>query len=348
VPGTFERHTAVSDVAREWDDLCDRVGAMPWVRSGWIDAWWRAFGRGTLELVLLRRDGRPAAAAPLVRRRGALRSATNWHTPAYELPAEDDDALAELAHELYRGVRSVELRFLAAGVPRLREAARARGWPTTERVVLRSPYVPAEGTFDEYVGSLSRSRRTDLRRQRRRLTEHCGEVELELFTTPEEAEAHLEEAFRLEGSGWKTDDGTAILSRPDTTAFYADVVRWAASEGTLRLAFLSAGGTRVAVEIGILAQRSFHVLKSGYDVEYRNYGPGMLLQASLLEWVWAEGLRGYELLGDADRYKLEWTPHVHERVLLHAFSRSVAGAAERLAVVHGRPLAKRALAAVGR
>src|SRR5437899_1249723 len=77
----IERSTEALD--REWDDLADRVGAAPFLRPGWIRAWWRAFGSGDPGVLTVRRSGRLAAALPLEIRRGVVRSPTNWHTPFF-------------------------------------------------------------------------------------------------------------------------------------------------------------------------------------------------------------------------------------------------------------------------
>ena len=37
-------------LAEEWDSLADRVGAPPWARPGWVEAWWNAFGSGESSL----------------------------------------------------------------------------------------------------------------------------------------------------------------------------------------------------------------------------------------------------------------------------------------------------------
>src|SRR5258706_7672137 len=83
-------------IASEWDDLAGRVSAAPYVRPGWVAAWWRAFGVGDLEIRTLRRDGRLAAVLPVSRRYGVLRSVTNYHTPHSGLLAEDCGAAAQL------------------------------------------------------------------------------------------------------------------------------------------------------------------------------------------------------------------------------------------------------------
>ena len=87
----------------------------------------------------------------------------------------------------------------------------------------------------------------------------------------------------------------------------------------------------------------FH-LKMGYDPEYRQLAPGMLLMRELIHNVFTEGLRRVEMLGEDEAYKRVWCPETRERIGLQAFAPSIAGNIDRLAFAHGRPLAKRLLA----
>jgi hypothetical protein len=72
-----------------------------------------------------------------------------------------------------------------------------------ERTMQRSLYVSTTGTWDDFVRErLSRNRRSQLGRARHRL-EREGRVELEVADGRERLEEVLEEAFRIEASGWK-------------------------------------------------------------------------------------------------------------------------------------------------
>src|SRR4051794_39589474 len=140
---SVEVHRGVGHLAAEIDRLADG----PFVRSGWLEAWLRAFGGGErAQVVTLRRDGEVAAAIVLLRRRGALVSPTNWHTPAFGPVAEDSDAERELARALVERAPAVlDLSFLDPATPfaaELESAARRAGRRLIERPVLRSPYVP--------------------------------------------------------------------------------------------------------------------------------------------------------------------------------------------------------------
>jgi CelD/BcsL family acetyltransferase involved in cellulose biosynthesis len=118
-------HPRIEDLAREWDELADRQRSTPWVRPGWVDAWWRALGAGTLQILALRREGRVAGVLPLYRRAGAVRSTTNSHTPG--------SASSQTTQRSSRSWRS-DCSRSARGVSRWRSSTlRARRWNARER-----------------------------------------------------------------------------------------------------------------------------------------------------------------------------------------------------------------------
>jgi CelD/BcsL family acetyltransferase involved in cellulose biosynthesis len=343
VAGTVEFVGTIKPVEREWEELADRVGASPFVRPGWISAWWEAFGSGSLPVFVLRRDGRLGGVLPMMRHRGTLLSPTNWHTPGFGVVAEDDAARLALFEAIVgEGPRRVDLSFLAdaADVQCLRRAAER--YRLVERVVIRSPYVPVESDWDSYWRGLSRNLRKTVRRCRNRLAER-GEMVIEVADGREDLDRLLEEGFRLEASGWKGEEVTAIVSRPETRRFYETVSRWAADAGILRLAFMRIDGEAVAFNLSFEAGGRHYVLKLGHDAELNSLGPGTVLTAAMVERTFALGLQSYEFLGGDAAYKLRWAPSCHELARVQAFAPTASGAVDRLVQTSGRNIAKKLL-----
>ncbi len=349
-PPSIERHDTPDAIAAEWDALADRVAAPPWLRPGWLRAWWPAFGRGRLEVLAVRRDGALAAVAPVHRRRGVLSSTTNWHSPGYGIVAGDAAARAALAGALLeRRPRRLALHFLdpdSGDVHACAAAARDAGYRVRTRVEMRSPYIPTVGDLEAYVRQQRQGRKVlkELRRQRRRVErENDQPLRLRIEPRGQPLDEALAAMLELEGSGWKHRRRSAIRSREETRRFYEDVARWAAGRGTLRLAFLDVGSTPVAVDFLLEEAGALHDLKGGYAEEFRAYGPGKILLQELLQMAFDGPCDSLELLGSAEPYKLQWTDRVRERVLLQAFAPTPSGLLDDLAHRHGRPMAKRAI-----
>ena len=68
----IETHERVDELSGEWDELVADVRGLPWLRPGWIDAWWRAFGEGSLRIVTTRDGARLTGVLPLFERGGVL------------------------------------------------------------------------------------------------------------------------------------------------------------------------------------------------------------------------------------------------------------------------------------
>jgi CelD/BcsL family acetyltransferase involved in cellulose biosynthesis len=336
----------LDEVALEWDGLADRTGAPAWWRPGWVRAWWRAFGRGRLMLVTVRRGERLVGVAPMERRGGDLRSPSNYHTPSFGLVAADEAAMASLAAALIRAApRRLTVKFLPTSEPSLaalESASRDAGRPRYVRVLERCPYLTLEGSWADLLESRRNQLVRELRRRRRRLSAR-GRFEMDVQDGREDLERYLEEGFAVEAAGWKGEGGTAIASSPATRDFYTEIGRWLATRGVLRLTYLRLDGTPFAFEFAIKERDRHVLLKTGYDEAFRSDAPGTLLRAASIERAFECGVRRYDFLGKDDPWKREWTSTVETQVQLQSFRRSPDAMADWAAQRYLRPLARRIL-----
>lgn len=309
--------TGIEPVADEWDALAGRCGASPFLRPGWIAAWCEAFASEPAEVLSVRRGGELVAAMPVLRARRRLRSPTNWETPEFGMVAADEDAAAALlAGALDRRPWYLSLAYLDADGVTARVSARAAeslGYDAHRLPQMRSPLADVSDGWEALERRLSKSRRGDLRRRRRRLEER-GTLSFEVTGGRERMGPLLAEAFRLEAAGWKGRQGTAMASDPAVRRFYADVARWAADRGWLRIAFLRLDGRPIAFSLSLSEGRDHYLLKTAYDEELRSLGPGMLQVAEMIRDAVASGVRTCHFLGTDEPWKTEWADGSAERV----------------------------------
>jgi CelD/BcsL family acetyltransferase involved in cellulose biosynthesis len=329
---------------REWDELASRIGASPFMRPGWIGAWWRAFGAGRLSVLILRRQDRLAGVLPLARRRGAMVSTTNWHTPEFVPIAEDEEALSGLvAAALARTKVRLDLSFLyedGAVAETCERLARADGFHLLARQIQGSPYLETTDDWATFESGLPSRKTSKYRRFRRRLDEQ-GQVSVEALDGSEQLAERLREGFEVEAAGLEGRPGEAILARAETTRFYGEVARWAAERGWLRLWFLRLDGTPIAFAYGLEHGGVYFDLKVGFDPRYARFGPGVLLMEERIRHAFDSSLQRFEFLGAAERHKLDWTDSVHVKQRFQAFAPTVVGAANRIAWQRGRPILRR-------
>ena len=324
----FDADAASDRAESDWNGLVSLAGVPPFAHSGWVVPWSAMVGR-RLEMMVVRREGRPVAALPMIRRGGGVASAADWHVPILEAAAVDADALDTLARTITAGRRRVIVDFCdahGATAAAFRRVLTAEGFIVRERVRMCSPYIElaGDGARERFHGSLGGKKRRELRRRLRRLEEE-GDVEITIEDGSADLSRLLDEGFAVEGSGWKGAAGTAIRSRPRVDRFYREVARWASGQGWLRLGFLRVDGRAIAFDLSIVAGNTEWLLKTGYSPAWARYAPGSLLRAAAIERAFAQGLASYEFAGSAEPWKLEWTNTCRDIVMIDGFAPTPAG-----------------------
>jgi CelD/BcsL family acetyltransferase involved in cellulose biosynthesis len=298
---------SVRDIAGEWDTLADAVAAPPWARPGWVDVWSRSFGVGC-QAMELRRDGMLCAVAPLMRGRlGGAVAAANAHTPGYVVLAADAGAEAALVRGIVQRLGSFRIpRIDRMVAERLGLALAAAGERASVRALGESPAIDLTSTWADYRRNIS-NRARSIEREVRRLGRRQGPVDVIDIRGGPDLDRYIDIGFDLEGSGWKRREGTAIVSRHDTAAFYRELCHWAAAQGLLRLSFLCAGGQAIAFDLSLEWAGVVSTLKGGYDPRYRSFGPGVMLTYETIRRLFDEGAARYELLGESEAFKQSFT-----------------------------------------
>ena len=111
-----------------------------------------------------------------------------------------------------------------------------------------APYLQLSSTWDAYLNGLSSKFRQNLRNRLGRLSQ-IGEPTLEVLDDAGAIRAGRADAQRLEDSGWKATEGTAIASDESVQRFYTLMTERADECPWLRLLFLSVGGRRIATSL---------------------------------------------------------------------------------------------------
>lgn len=319
-----------------WNTLCDEAGIdHPFLSHEWLRTWWECFGEGhRLHLLLVKDQEAIIAAAPFMVTRGRmygfpvrrLQLLYNHQSPRSELiitrwPKETYHAIWNhlVAHQSQWDVVELpELPITSDALSVLGQMAQADGyliglWPWS-----RSPYLPIQGSWEDYYATLDRKHRSNLRNRWKRLSAE-GQVELEVIDKTADLKKALADGFSLEAAAWKGKAGTAISSRPEVEKFYTRLACRTASRGWLRLAFLTLNRRRIAFQYTMAYGEKLYLLKPGYDPDYARYAPSQLLCEQVLRLAFEEGLTKFDFLGRDDPWKLEWTRAIHPHLWLLIF-----------------------------
>lgn len=234
-------------------------------------------------------------------------------------PEHRDDAAAALmaavaAREDWRHADLAGLPEDGGWLPALAEGARRAGLPVRVELDGLAPAVSLPASFDEYLAALPAKLRHEIRRKDRRLRSAHPDARV-VDARPESVAEDLDRfvALHRASAGAK---GRFMV--PGMELFFRRLADELTADGTLRLAFLEAGGERIAAAMGFRFRDRFLLYNSAYDHARSALAPGMVLVAELIRDAVEEGRSVFDMLkGDLGyKYRLGARPHRVCRLLI--------------------------------
>ena len=95
--------------------------------------------------------------------------------------------------------------------------------------------------------------------------------------------------MKVEASGWKKKEGTAIEQSPTLVSFYTALTKRLSALGWLEWHFLETDGRVIAGQMGVKMGRTLTLFKIGYDEEYSYCSPGNILFERVVERAYGQG-----------------------------------------------------------
>ncbi|WP_019571937.1 GNAT family N-acetyltransferase [Thioalkalivibrio sp. ALMg3] len=137
------------------------------------------------------------------------------------------------------------------------------------------------GTFDAYLGSLPRKARQDIRRSERRFNEHFGQsARLDVLSRPEEITAFLD---TVEPVSARTYQSRLLGLGVKRGHWIERMLQAAAERGYARCYGLFVDQKLVAWRVGFVFQGTYFSHHIGYDPDWSEWHPGIVLQARTLQ-----------------------------------------------------------------
>jgi CelD/BcsL family acetyltransferase involved in cellulose biosynthesis len=281
----------------------------------WLSTWWQVFGKDRpLHLVAFRQSGELVGLAPLMRSVedghrcvcfiGGL-DVSDYFDILVRQGQETDTFSAFLDHvDALSDWDVVDLHSVCAGSPTLTllpDLARARGYTVSIKQEEVCPIIPLPATWDEYVDSLSKKDRHELRRKLRRLaTEAEGQWSWRTVRDAAELPGALTDFFELHA---KSGPGKAGFWDESRRAFFEINAAAMLAAGWLHLSFLELNGSRAATIYAYDYGDTMELYNSGYDPAHSYFSVGVLLVALGVQEAIAAGKRRFDFLRGSEPYK---------------------------------------------
>ena len=194
--------------------------------------------------------------------------------------------LADPSHPSPANCAAVDLRFIPGDGPfhtlLVDYLYRSMQQTYTDDCHVRALFRPAENAEAYLNHAFSGRRRKDMRAQARKLAEQ-GEIEYSELLEESDLEQCVNDFFRLEASGWKGKEGSAIISKKEDQEFFLKLAREGFRRGRLRMLSLKLNGQPIAQSFDLTSGRAVFALKIAYDEEYARFSPGVLMQIDNLQ-----------------------------------------------------------------
>ena len=320
-----------------WNQLAQGVPFRSWQ---WLGSWWRHYGATPRQgaahqelFVLAVRDatGSPVALAPWRLERRAARGnivtflgsgevCTDHLTVLCQSGAELEVANA-LAEWLVRQRKAasdsnacpaawdrLDFRGIAADdclMNRLIERLADRGALVDRRAAESCWRLELPGCWDDYLRTLSKSHRKQLRRFQRRLFD-AGRAVLHAATTAAEVDRALTLLIDLHQRRRQSLGQKGCFDSPRFRAFLSDAARQFFALGQLKLCWLELDSRAVACEFQLLSEGTLYAYQSGIEPAMLGQEPGRLATMAILQTAMESGHRTYDLLRGDEAYKAHW------------------------------------------
>ena len=303
----LSRLESFAQIEASWNRLLPRCPSdTVFLTWEWQQLWWQLCGEGELHLLAVHAGDELVGVAPLMRAHG------QWgFTGGVEVadfldviapPEHASQVAAAVMDYLQRAGGPVEFRNLrpdSVGATLLVAEARRRGVAVTLDQEDVSPRVELPTDWEEYLQSLSKKDRHELRRKMRRLFS-SGDVRYLVADDPATRDRDVDDFIRLHRL---SAPEKASFMTPEMARFFHALVTAFAPRGWLRLYFLEIDGLRVASTVLFDYGGQFLLYNSGYDPAYAHLSTGLLLKAFCLRDAIAEGRRVFDFLQGDEPYK---------------------------------------------
>lgn len=323
---TYEAFDDLQDRRSEWNALtADAASDNPFLTFDYQSTWWQTRGGGewpqSSQLVLVAgfEDDKLVGIAPLFHANNRLGKPALMFVGAIEVsdfldfivrPAD----LPEFIHGLLDYLKSdpaipkweyLDFHNILGDSPTLdflEEEAHQRGWGHQQTLLQPAPYIPLPADYDNYLASLDKKQRHEIRRKLRNLAQSPRVDELTIVDDPQTLPAETQAFIDLMAQDpnkrdFLTDSMQQHLQNTAQMAFNA---------GWLQLTFLTLDGQKAAANMAFNYKNRLWLYNSGWEWEFRDFSPGWILLARLIQWAIENNLSEFDFMRGDEAYKYKF------------------------------------------
>lgn len=279
-----------------WNEICDAMQKRSFYHE-W--AWYKAYmstlnnNPSQIFFVLIKSPKQSISIIPLEYRHKKnhlgtlkiLQFPEHNHIPLYDIICRPEFSIDTLFNSLISGLKNLKIHWDLLQFNQLPDNSKVTNLGSVYKLnfkitQIKTCYqIDCKVPWENYFATLSQNHRSNLNKARNKL---CNEnnVIFELVDKKEQLNKLFYEFLKVEASGWKGRQGTAIQNSLHLTNFYQNLIDNFSELGHVMIGRVAIGEKTIASQFCLRDSDTLYLLKMGYDESYSKFSPGH----TLLEW----------------------------------------------------------------
>lgn len=176
-------------------------------------------------------------------------------------------------------------------------------------------HIPINGTWDNYLQTLSKNTRYNWRRYLRGL-QNQFKAEFEMVNEPMEIDHAIDDLFNLHLRRFQTKKSDTFFKTDVQKDFHKKIAHGFFEQGILHIFQLKVEQKTIAIYYCFQYSDQMHFFQSGMDPCWDKYSPGFVLLGMIIQHTFEKGLKEFDFGRGTDSYKLKWNPVSKEMMVL--------------------------------
>ena len=318
-----------AELEQPWKQLVrESAGATPFQTWEWHSIWWKHYAKSRRPVIFQVYEGDELVGLmPLMISRGPWRTvramasgASDYLHPLVRSGCES--LVASSLTQALRDMKDVDL----IDLHQIRETEQLSEVFPAKKAMHQATCLVLDlpTTFDEYLATLNKSLRYDVRRLDKELFK-SGDASIEEIQ-PEGVREGMETFFETHRRRWRKRGlpGAFVGSRSEK--FHQEWAEVAARNGWLWLSVLVYRGARVGTIYAMRLGHACYYYQAGFDPDASSISPGSLLVGHTIRRAINEGIARFDFLRGDEPYKRRWKPqHEYRNLRLISPAGAIAG-----------------------
>ena len=306
----------------DWNNLlADSPNDTFFLRHEWISSWWMSYGgKSELNVLIFKKGKKLIGAAPLMIIKGkthglpvrkiAFIGDPAWTVEDFIITVDRKEAIENFIEYLLEmnwdiaEMRNIPSESENIGIFTDILKSKQVNYQTMEAV--SSPYLKVDMPWEDFYARRSIRFKKSLRNKINKINK-SGNIKIQKYSSTREVRQILPVIFDIGLKGWKHTINKAISSTEENKSFYTRLSEVMSGFGWLNIWLLEINGVPAAFEYHIYYKNRAHALIADFDENFRSLSPGSILDLHIMEQMFKNGVREYDMGCGDSFYKSNWT-----------------------------------------